>query len=344
MGRETDKIEQSSNQPNWQTPSRINVGAELDFANIMNTIGQGLLVTGEGWRFEFVNPAFARIVGRPIEDLIGKSMDEFIIPEDLPLLLKHRSERLAGKTTTYELRLRKPDGKIVWVHATGVPRLIEDRIAGSISVVDDLTDQKEIEAALKAERDRAEIYLNIAEVILLALDTEARITLLNRKGYQIIGYEEGQLIGRDWIKTCLRPQDYESVHEVNRKIIRGEIDPFEYYENYVLTKKGEERCIAWHTTLLRDTQHKIIGTLSSGEDITDRKRAEEALIVSEEKFRRAFIGSPHTVGISTLAEGRYLDINDNFEKLTGWSRDEVIGRTSRELGIFQIYSERDNQL
>jgi PAS domain S-box-containing protein len=171
MGRETDKIKQSSNQPNWQTPSRINVGAELDFANIMNTIGQGLLVTGEGWRFEFVNPAFARIVGRPIVDLIGKSMDEFIIPEDLPMLFKHRSERLAGKTTTYEFRLRRPDGKIVWVHATGVPRLIEDRIVGSISVVDDLTDQKEIEAALKAERDRAEIYLNIAEVILLALDT-----------------------------------------------------------------------------------------------------------------------------------------------------------------------------
>ena len=205
MGRETDKIKPSSNKPNWQTQSRMNVAAELDLADIMNTIGQGLLVTGEGWRFEFVNPAFARMVGQPIEDLIGKSMDEFIIPEDLPMLLKHRSERLAGKTTTYEFRLRRHDGKIVWVHTTGVPRLIEDRIVGSISVVDDLTDQKEIDAALKAERDKAEIYLNIAEVILLALDTEARITLLNRKGYQIIGYEEGQLIGRDWIKTCLCP-------------------------------------------------------------------------------------------------------------------------------------------
>ena len=341
MGQETDRIKQSSDQSKWQTPSSTNVGAELDFANIMNTIGQGLLVTGEGWRFEFVNPAFARLIGRPIEDLIGKSMDEFVIPEDLQLLLKHRSERLAGKTTSYEVRLRRPDGKIVWVHVTGVPRLIEDRIAGSISLVDDLTEQKEIEAALKAERDRAEIYLNIAEVILLALDTEARITLLNRKGYQIIGYEEGQLIGRDWIKTCLRPQDHESVHEVNRKIIKGEIDPFEYYENYVLTKDSEERRIAWHTTLLRDANNKIIGTLSSGEDITDRKRAEEALIVSEEKFRKAFIGSPHAVGISTLDGGRYLDVNDNFEKLTGWSRSEVIGRTSRELDIFQNYSERD---
>jgi PAS domain-containing protein len=101
MGQETDRIKQSSNQRNWQTPSSTNLGAELDFANIMNTIGQGLLVTGEEWRFEFVNPAFARLIGRPIEDLIGKSMDEFVILEDRPLLLKHRSERLAGKTTSY---------------------------------------------------------------------------------------------------------------------------------------------------------------------------------------------------------------------------------------------------
>ena len=330
MGRETDKIRQSSSQSNRQSPSQMDVGEELDLVRIMNTIGQGLLVTGGGWRFEFVNTAFASIVGQPIEDLIGKSMDEFIIPEDLPMLLKHRSQRLAGKTTTYEFRLRRPDGKIVWVRATGVPRLIEDRVVGSILVVDDLTDQKEIEAALKAERDRAEIYLNIAEVILLALDTEARITLLNRKGYQIIGYEEGQLIGKDWINTCLRPQDYESVHEVNRRIIRGEIDPFEYYENYVLTKNGGERCIAWHTTLLRDDGGKIIGTLSSGEDITERKHAEEELRDSEDKFRTLFNSASDAIYIHDL-EGHFFEVNQAACDRLGYSREELLQMSPRDI-------------
>lgn len=360
MGQETDRIKQSSNQRNWQTPSSTSVGADLDFANIMNTIGQGLLVTGEGWRFEFINPAFARLIGRPIEDLIGKSMDEFVVPEDLPLLLKHRSDRLAGKTTSYEVRLKKPDGKIVWVHATGVPRLIEDRVIGSISVVDDLTVQKDIEAALKAERDRAEIYLNIAEVILLALDTEARITLLNRKGYQIIGYEEGQLIGKDWIETCLRPQDHESVHEVNRKIIRGEIDPFEYYENYVLTKDGQERRIAWHTTLLKDANNKIIGTLSSGEDITDRKRAEEALKESENKYRQLANVLQENLGfIQHLIDaipnpifykdvnGIYKGCNSAFEKYLGLSKKEIIGKSVYDISprdLAERYHNMDQKL
>jgi PAS domain S-box-containing protein len=87
----------------------MKTGSELDFAQILNTVGQGVLVSGEGWRFEYVNPAFARIVGKPITDLIGKSMDDFIIPEDLPALAQMRSKRLAGETNTYDFRLRRSD-------------------------------------------------------------------------------------------------------------------------------------------------------------------------------------------------------------------------------------------
>lgn len=69
----------------------------------------------------------------------------------------------------------------------------------------------------------------------------------------------------------------------NDKIAAGEIGPFEYYENYVLSKSGEEHYIAWHTSILRDEKGQIIGTLSSGEDITDRKSFEDALKRSEQE-------------------------------------------------------------
>jgi PAS domain S-box-containing protein len=77
------------------------------------------------------------------------------------------------------------------------------------------------------------------------------------------------------------------VLEVFNKLVTGEIEPVEYYENPVLTKSGEERIIAWHNTVLRDEKGKFISTVVSGEDISERKRAQEALRDSEERLALA---------------------------------------------------------
>ena len=229
------------------------------------------------------------------------------------------------------LRLRRSDGEVVYVHATGVPRRLGDKVIGSISIITDLTEQKKIETALKAERDKAEKYLNIAEVILVALDTNARITLLNRKGYQILGYEDGGLIGKNWIKTCLRPEDHEPVLTTNDKIASGEIEPFEYYENYVLTKRGEERYIAWHTTVLKDDKGRIIGTLSSGEDITERKNVEEALKNSEQE-KAAILGGLKNGAVEYLdPQMRIIWVNEAVQKSLGLSVKEMQGKYCYEL-------------
>ncbi|MFB3766673.1 MAG: ATP-binding protein [Methanotrichaceae archaeon] len=173
MKEEIDKLRQGNGTRNWQPCSDASAGPELDFADIMNTVGQGLLVTGEKWRIEYVNPAFARMVGKPLEDIIGKSMDDFITPEDLPMLNQERARRLAGETSTYNLRLRRSDGRIIWVQATGVPRRVGDRIAGSISVIADLTDRiaaenellRAKEAAEEAARAKAQFLANMSHEI-----------------------------------------------------------------------------------------------------------------------------------------------------------------------------------
>ena len=75
-------------------------------------------------------------------------------------------------------------------------------------------------------------------------------------------------------------------------------------------------------------------------DITERKQSEKKLQASEEKFRKSFASHPGLAGISTLADGTYLDVNQNFCTMLGWSREEVIGRTSLDLGIFFDPSQR----
>lgn len=79
-------------------------------------------------------------------------------------------------------------------------------------------------------------------------------------------------------------------------------------------------------------------------DITERKRAEAALRESEEKFSKAFCSSPNAISISTLKEGRYIEVNDSLLKITGFQRDEVIGRTSSELNIWANSEDRTKML
>jgi len=137
--------------------------------------------------------------------------------------------------------------------------------------------RRQAEQALHREQDKAQKYLDIAEVIILVLNKKGEITLINQKGNHILGYKEGELIGANWFETCLPEKDKHKVKQFFNKIMAGEIKSFEYVEGQILTKSGEEKIIAWHNTVLRDEKGHNIGTLSSGEDITKRVRAEQLL-------------------------------------------------------------------
>jgi len=135
--------------------------------------------------------------------------------------------------------------------------------------------RKQVELALREERDKAQRYLDTVEAIIVALDTNGRITLLNRKGCEVLGYDEKELLGKNWFESFLPPKQRKRVKQVFREIIKGNIDQVEYYENPITTRNGEERIIAWHNKILRDANDIIIGTLGAGDDITIRKQAEK---------------------------------------------------------------------
>ncbi|MFX1519953.1 MAG: PAS domain S-box protein [Promethearchaeota archaeon] len=156
-----------------------------------------------------------------------------------------------------------------------------DRIDVPIDIKDeiirDIAKLKQTEKRLKVEKERAEQYLAIAGVIIVALNNKGEITLINKKGCEVLQYEERELLGRNWFKTCLPEGKRADVFEIFKKLMQGELEPVEFFENPVLTKNGEERLIAWHNSLLHDETGNLTGTLSSGEDITERKQAEDEL-------------------------------------------------------------------
>ncbi len=118
-------------------------------------------------------------------------------------------------------------------------------------------------------------FLDIAGVIFVALDDRGRITLINQKGCDILGYPEDQIIGKDWFDHFIPDDTREQVRTAFGEILRSEIVVHEFYENPLLAKNGEIRIIHWHNALLRDATGRVTGTLSSGEDITERKLLEK---------------------------------------------------------------------
>jgi PAS domain S-box-containing protein len=148
----------------------------------------------------------------------------------------------------------------------------------------EILERKHAELAVRHERDHAQRYLQTAGVILLKLDMDARITLVNRYACAVLGWTAEELLGRDWTETCLPVRVRDVFRKTFNNLVEGDLS---IVENLILTKSGEERLIEWHNTLVRDDEGHVIGTFSSGADITDRDRAAEALRTAEERMRFA---------------------------------------------------------
>ena len=185
--------------------------------------------------------------------------------------------------------------------------------------------------------NKAQIYLDIAGVIFMVLNKKGEITLINKKGCEVLEYDEEELIGKNWFLTCLPDDIKNEVYDVFTKLMHGEIKATEFYENPILTKSGKEKIIAWHNTYFYDNDRNIDGTLSSGEDITHRKKTEQKLKESEEKFRR--ITEESHLAICILQDDVIKYINQKMTDLFGYTREEILNwKPGEYIKIFNLDS------
>ena len=189
--------------------------------------------------------------------------------------------------------------------------------------------RKQAEEALWQSEHQIKQYLAIAGVIFVALNNEGNITLINECGLETLGYRREELLGKNWFKTCLPHRFQKDVLDVYQQLMKGEIEPVEYHENPILRKDGRECIIAWHNTILQDTEGKTVGVLSSGEDITKRKRLQQALKESEEKYR-TILESVEDSYLEVDLEGNIHFFNNSFCKLLGYPEDELQGKNNLE--------------
>lgn len=181
-----------------------------------------------------------------------------------------------GFVRNEELRLLRTDGsKFI---GSSSARAIKDengKITHYDGYIENVTERKELMEGIVQERDRSQLYLDIAGVMFIALDCAGNIILANQKTCEIIGKPEKELIGKNWFDNYL-PKDVRSnVKDVFKNLIDGSIEVTEFHENEILTVSGEKRLIAWHNSQIKDDAGKTVGIVSSGLDITESKEDEE---------------------------------------------------------------------
>ncbi len=147
-----------------------------------------------------------------------------------------------------------------------------------LGINQDITESKLAEDKLEYERNIAQMYLDVAGVMLMVLDTEGNISLINKKGCEILGCKENEIIGKNWVDNYIPKDAAETVKEIFKNVFTQKVDFISHYENSIITETGKKRIISGYNTILYDIDQNIIGILSSGEDITEARKDKENLI------------------------------------------------------------------
>ncbi len=310
--------------------------SEERFSSAFEYASIGMALVAPDGRWLRVNGAVCQLLGYSESELLQKTFQDITHPDDLEADLHQVNILLRGEVNSFQMEKRyfHKSGQVVWALLSvslvwddqGKPRYF-------ISQIQDISERKQAEVSLQAERERAQNYLDIAEVTMLALNRDGIVTLINQKGCEILGYSAEEIIGKDWISFL--PEDIrEEIRGAFQQFMLGHIQQADYYENRVLTKSGEERLIAWHNTWLRDVEGAIIGSLSSGEDITARKKAEIALMESNTRFQMLFEASPDAIVLIDPNDGwAVVDCNTVACQMNGYSREELLGQSIDILNV-----------
>ena len=253
--------------------------------------------------------------GEPIPG-VGEHLD-YYEPEDRARLAEAYEHAVAtGEPFDLELRIHTAKGKPFWARAIGRPVYEGGRCVKMQGTFQDITERKQVEEELRYQRDTAQTYLDVAGVMFVALDRNADVTLINQKGCTILGCTEEDIVGKNWFQNFVPQRLRAEVTAAFERLTAGTLESVEYFENPIRTRDGKERLIAWHNTILKDSSGQITGTLSSGEDITERKQAEETV---EAFFDQSLV----MLFIADMRTERLLRVNHEVCRITGRSEEEL---------------------
>jgi PAS domain S-box-containing protein len=255
---------------------------------------------------------------------------ELVHPDDRAAVLKDVDRVVATKSPTcMESRVRAKDGRYRLIKDHGHFYASEDgqmiRMAGFIT---DITEQRRAEEELRSSEERFRKVFAHAATGMTLQSIEGAILEVNRAYCGITGYEERELVGKNY-RSITHPEDVARNLAEMQELLAGKV-PNLVMEKRYLSKDGRVVWVRNSVSLLRDSQGAPLQIIVLVEDITDSKQSEEALRASEERFRKLFAHAATGMTLQDLA-GNFLEVNWAFCEITGYEERELVGADFRPL-------------
>jgi PAS domain S-box-containing protein len=231
-----------------------------------------------------------RSANKVILEYTGYSEEEFkdkglfvVLTDDSKSKFLERMEKLKNGEevpTEVEYEIETKEGKRYWVLLNVRFIYNGDKVPNeAFCIVTDITKRKDAEIKLTEEKDKLQTYLDMTFDIVVALDLNGNIILINKAGCIILGTTEDKLLGLNWFDNFVLPDDIQGAKNEFSETVKGLNGEKERaWSNFIITTKGEKRFIRWRNKPVKDRAGQIVGTFSTGDDITDDYKAEKALL------------------------------------------------------------------
>ena len=260
-----------------------------NFKSLVGSINDGVLVIWGTGEFVYANEKMARMTGYSTEELASMHLKNLAHPDEVKRIEGMFKKRLKGASAppTFETAMVKKSGETLPVEVTGAKTVWQGKPAAVVTFRD-LTGRKIAEETIERERDAARNYLDIAQVMIVAINAGGKVAMINTYGADLLGYPAEAIVGENWFENFLPRDEKVSVREVFDRISKDGLDDVEIVQNNIVSSDGTKHLIRWHNTYVKDKDGNLLYTLSSGEDVTE-------VVESQAKLSKSYARLEHIV-------------------------------------------------
>ena len=300
--------------------------SEERFRSVFQHSASGMALVAFDFSFLGVNESFCRMLGYSESELLSRKVDDVTMPEDRAPGREIYRKALAGEVqkAQFEKRYLRKDGSVVWgLVSTTVLRDLHGASLHFVSQIQDVTERKMAEETLRASEERFRLLFEHSALGMVVVSPDFRFLRANSSFCRMLGYSEAELSGRTFQDVTI-PDDRATGGDLVRRVLAGEMETFQFEKRYI-HKNGT---VVWgmvSSTLIRDSQNSPLHFVTQIQDITERKRAELALRMSEAQSRDLWGATVE--GIAIHDQGIILEVNEPMCRLFGYTREQVLGKS-----------------